>query len=94
MRNAISVYRDNEDLISIGAYQRGSNPQIDRAIAMQPQIEQPQSAFARYRPLERKLGGTQSTRFAKRNFNSRKGRNEIVGLIPATYGSSTPYVAI
>ncbi len=40
LRNAISVYRDNEDLISIGAYQRGSNPQIDRAIAMQPEIDQ------------------------------------------------------
>ncbi|MCA9182507.1 MAG: FliI/YscN family ATPase [Planctomycetales bacterium] len=40
LRNSISVYRDNEDLISIGAYQRGSSPQIDRSIAMQPQIEQ------------------------------------------------------
>lgn len=40
LRNSISVFRDNEDLISIGAYQRGSNPQIDRAITMQPQIEQ------------------------------------------------------
>ena len=40
LRNLISVYRDNEDLISIGAYQRGSSPHIDRAIAMQPQIDQ------------------------------------------------------
>ncbi len=40
LRNWMSVYKDNEDLISIGAYQRGSNPQIDRAIAMQPKIEQ------------------------------------------------------
>lgn len=40
LRNLLSVYKDNEDLISIGAYQRGSNPQIDRAIAMQPRIEQ------------------------------------------------------
>lgn len=40
LRNSISVYRDNEDLISIGAYQRGTSPHIDRAIAMQPQIEQ------------------------------------------------------
>lgn len=40
LRNLLSVYKDNEDLISIGAYQRGANPQIDRAIAMQPRIEQ------------------------------------------------------
>ena len=40
VRNLLSVYRDNEDLISIGAYQRGSNPHIDRAIAMFPRIEQ------------------------------------------------------
>lgn len=40
LRNLISVYRDNEDLISIGAYQRGSSQPIDRAIAMQPKIEQ------------------------------------------------------
>jgi flagellum-specific ATP synthase len=40
LRNLISTYRDNEDLISIGAYQRGSNLLIDRAIALQPQIDQ------------------------------------------------------
>ncbi len=40
LRNLVSVYRENEDLISIGAYQRGSSLQIDRAIAMQPKIEQ------------------------------------------------------
>ncbi len=40
IRNLISVYRDNEDLISIGAYQRGSSALIDKAIAMQPIIDQ------------------------------------------------------
>ncbi len=33
-----SVYRDAEDLINIGAYQRGSNPEIDLAIDMIPTI--------------------------------------------------------
>ena len=47
VRNLISVYRDNEDLISIGAYQRGSSPEIDRAIAMQPEIEKFLSQHAR-----------------------------------------------
>jgi FliI/YscN family ATPase len=40
VRASLSVYQENEDLISIGAYQRGSNPQVDRAILLQPQIDQ------------------------------------------------------
>jgi len=47
LRNLLSTYKDNEDLISIGAYPRGSNPQIDRAILMQPRIEQFLSQSAR-----------------------------------------------
>lgn len=39
MRNAMSIYRDNEDLINIGAYQRGSNAMIDWAIQQRPLIE-------------------------------------------------------
>lgn len=33
LRNMMAVYRDNEDLISIGAYKPGSNPDLDVAIA-------------------------------------------------------------
>ena len=33
-RATLAVYRKNQDLISIGAYQAGSNPQIDRSIAL------------------------------------------------------------
>jgi flagellum-specific ATP synthase len=40
IRNLLATYKHNEDLISIGAYNRGSNPLIDRAIDMQPVIEQ------------------------------------------------------
>ncbi len=39
VRNMISAYKQNEDLITIGAYQRGSNAQVDRAIAIQPAID-------------------------------------------------------
>ncbi|MBW3138154.1 flagellar protein export ATPase FliI [Ferrimonas balearica] len=31
-----SAYRQNQDLIAIGAYSAGSDPQVDKAIAMQP----------------------------------------------------------
>ena len=34
LREMIAVYRDSEDLIHIGAYQKGSNDKIDKAIEM------------------------------------------------------------
>jgi len=40
MRRLLSVYLDNEDLISIGAYKAGSNPEIDHAIKMKPLMDQ------------------------------------------------------
>ncbi len=33
---SMAIYRENEDLIQIGAYQPGSSPEIDRAIALRP----------------------------------------------------------
>ena len=32
IRQMLSVYRDNQDLLSIGAYKSGSNPELDEAI--------------------------------------------------------------
>ncbi len=40
LRNLMAVYQENEDLITIGAYQRGSNPSVDRAIALKPLVDQ------------------------------------------------------
>ena len=40
MRNLLATYNENEDLINIGAYERGSNPTIDKAIQKVPQINQ------------------------------------------------------
>jgi flagellum-specific ATP synthase len=34
----MAAYRDKEDLISIGAYQRGTDPLADVGIALRPQI--------------------------------------------------------
>jgi flagellum-specific ATP synthase len=39
IRSTMATYRENEDLISIGAYQKGSNAAIDHAITMRPEIE-------------------------------------------------------
>ena len=33
-----STYQQNSDLISVGAYVKGSNPQIDEAIRLYPQL--------------------------------------------------------
>jgi len=40
IRTNLAVYRQNEDLISIGAYVKGSNPKIDKAIALNDKINQ------------------------------------------------------
>ena len=38
-RELLAAYREKEDLIAIGAYQRGTDPLVDAAIALRPQIE-------------------------------------------------------
>lgn len=35
---SLAIYREAEDLINIGAYASGSNPQIDNSIRLYPQI--------------------------------------------------------
>ncbi len=39
VRELMAVYREHEDLISIGAYRMGSNPAVDTAINMKPDID-------------------------------------------------------
>jgi flagellum-specific ATP synthase len=39
LKNMIAVYREAEDLINIGAYRAGANPEIDRAIALHAPIQ-------------------------------------------------------
>ena len=39
LRETLALLTSNEDLIAIGAYARGTNPRIDAAIALQPQLE-------------------------------------------------------
>lgn len=47
-REAVATYRNARDLVDIGAYVAGSNPQIDRALSLKPQID----AFLRQTPGE------------------------------------------
>lgn len=37
-KDALATYQRNEDMINLGAYQRGANPEIDRAIEYYPQF--------------------------------------------------------
>jgi FliI/YscN family ATPase len=39
VRELLAAHRDHEDLISIGAYRRGTNSLVDLAVAMLPRIE-------------------------------------------------------
>ena len=39
IRDIMARYEENSDMISIGAYKKGSNTQLDRAIDKMPQVE-------------------------------------------------------
>jgi flagellum-specific ATP synthase len=39
VRERLAVHRQNEDLITVGAYQRGTDPRVDDAIEHMPAIE-------------------------------------------------------
>ena len=38
MRKIMAMHRENKDLIDVGMYQPGSNPKLDTAIEMMPQV--------------------------------------------------------
>jgi len=40
LKQYYSLYQQNRDLITIGAYQKGADPRIDQAIAIRPVLEQ------------------------------------------------------
>jgi flagellum-specific ATP synthase len=40
LRSTLAVYRENEDLVNIGAYQSGANPMLDAALAKLPRINE------------------------------------------------------
>jgi flagellum-specific ATP synthase len=38
-REALALHKKNEDLITVGAYQAGANPELDRAVTLHPAIK-------------------------------------------------------
>ncbi|MCK5817842.1 MAG: flagellar protein export ATPase FliI [Psychromonas sp.] len=40
LKQAYSAYQDNKELITIGAYAKGSDPNIDKAIIIKPELDQ------------------------------------------------------
>lgn len=60
-RDLLAVYRKHEDVITIGAYAKGSSPRVDRAIEKQPlitdylrqKIEEKSKRVAAYQDLQR-----------------------------------------
>ena len=39
LRSLLALYTRSEDLVRIGAYQKGSEKELDRALAMLPRVE-------------------------------------------------------
>ena len=39
LRQVYATYRQHRDLITVGAYKRGSDPELDRAVALWPRVK-------------------------------------------------------
>lgn len=48
-REMLATYRDSQDLVEVGAYAAGTNPKLDRALALMPAL----NSFLRQGPSER-----------------------------------------
>jgi len=60
-RDLLALYRRNEDLINLGAYNRGVNARIDRSIDMQERLK----SFLRQRPVDITRRGHSLARLAE-----------------------------
>jgi len=86
MREVMAAYADAEDLINLGAYARGSNPIIDRAIEMKPRMD----AFLRQGIHERD-GYDAIIEKLESMFTKKKDGAREAGA--RDYVASTPYFA-
>ena len=48
LRALLSVWRENEELIRLGAYKKGTDPEVDEAVLLQPKVD----VFLRQRTME------------------------------------------
>ena len=39
LRSALGIYHNSEDLIELGAYEKGSHPVLDKMIELKPEID-------------------------------------------------------
>jgi flagellum-specific ATP synthase len=87
LRAALAAYREKEDLISIGAYQRGTDPVLDSAIALKGQID----AFLRQRvdePSSMEIADAHLMALAEALSQTVAVAGEVVG--PAAPGAPAP----
>jgi flagellum-specific ATP synthase len=83
-RELLAAYRDAEDLINLGAYARGSNPLVDRAIEMKESMD----AFLRQGIYERDVYEKIESRLIA--FFRKKDQKEVV---PKEIIARAPYFA-
>ncbi len=88
MRQMLAAYRDSEDLISIGAYQTGSNHLVDVSLKMREQIQQYlQQGMNESAALEssiERLIGLETDRVSLAKTDSTEGAEEPVAVAGAT----------
>lgn len=83
-RELLAAYADSEDLINLGAYAKGSNPVIDKAIEMKPAMD----AFLKQGIYEKDIYDNIKKRMT--DLFIKTGAKDIV---QKDYAASTPYFA-
>jgi hypothetical protein len=84
----MAVYEENEDMITIGAYVKGSSPQVDESIAKRDAVEdflvQSVEDPAPVADTLRRLGGIAGVEIPPEEIAAAEGRQAAVRLAPAS----------
>lgn len=90
IRQCLALYTQNRELVSIGAYQRGSDPRIDQAIMIKPHIDTyTQQEMREVIPYTRCLDELRSLSLilindAQNKLNQMQGAQEQIQNVPQT----------